>query len=58
MIGGPTMKPYSWFDDKKAVCCRTECALRPAKGQEELARWCRIGCNAATDGYMKASPTW
>jgi hypothetical protein len=57
IFGGPGHKAYSWCDDKKAVCCRSECALRPPKGQEEQAKWCRLACNGATDGYMAAEPT-
>ena len=56
LFGGPGHKPYSWYDDKKAVACRSECALKPGKGHEHLSKWCRLMCNSATYGYMAAEP--
>lgn len=56
-LTGPTMKPYSWTDGRKAVCCRAECAMRPPKGLEECARICRACDSAMMEGYMTAEPT-
>ena len=55
-LSGPTMKPYSWTDGKKAVCCRTACTMRPPKGLEEAARVCRACDTAMMEGYMAAEP--
>jgi len=55
-LSGPTMRPYSWTDGKKAVCCREECTMRPPKGLEGAARICRACDTAMMEGYMAAEP--
>ncbi|MFO8010493.1 MAG: hypothetical protein R6U89_06750 [Dehalococcoidia bacterium] len=56
LMSGPGMRPYSWFDERKAVCTRERCAMRPPKGMERYARYCRNSDNASIEGYMMAEP--
>jgi len=54
---GPCMQPYTWFDDEKVVCSRTDCTFGPPSERRELAVYCRSLCGGMTDGYMACEPT-
>ncbi|MFC1920064.1 hypothetical protein ACFLWX_04665 [Chloroflexota bacterium] len=56
MLCGPTMRPYSWCDGKKAIVTRTECTNKPIQGMEECAQHCRVMDTASNEGYMAAEP--
>lgn len=56
LLSGPTMRAYSWCDERKSVCTRVECAMRPPKGMEECARYCRVCDDASIEGYMAVDP--
>ncbi len=56
ILSGPTMRPHSWCDGKKAVVSRTQCTNKPPEGMDDNIRYCRACCDASLEGYMTAEP--
>ena len=53
---GPNMQTYTWFDDEKVVCSRTDCSFSPPGDAREKAYLCRSLCGGMTDAYMQCEP--